>query len=53
MTTLRAGYADDLPQITAIYAHHVHDGAGSFETEALTLATFAIQTVATDKINQP
>lgn len=53
MTTPRSGHAADLPQITAIYAHHVHTGTGSFETEALTLATFAIQTVAKATINQP
>lgn len=38
MTVIRASHADDLPQITAIYAHHVKSGTGSFETEAPTLA---------------
>ena len=38
MTIIRASHDSDLPQITAIYAHHVHNGTGSFETEAPTLA---------------
>ena len=38
MTIIRASHADDLPQITAIYAHHVLNGTGSFEVEAPTLA---------------
>ncbi len=38
MTIIRASRADDLPQITAIYAHHVLNGTGSFETDAPTLA---------------
>lgn len=41
MTIIRASHADDLPQITAIYAHHVLNGTGSFETEAPTLAEMA------------
>lgn len=36
--TLRPATADDLPAITAIYAHHVLHGLASFETEAPTLA---------------
>jgi L-amino acid N-acyltransferase YncA len=35
---LRPAIAADLPAITAIYAHHVHTGLASFETEAPTLA---------------
>ena len=31
--TIRAARADDLPAITAIYAHHVRHGAASFELE--------------------
>ena len=41
MTIIRASNADDLPQITAIYAHHVLNGTGSFETEAPTLDEMA------------
>ena len=41
MTVIRASQTDDLPQITAIYAHHVLSGTGSFETEAPTLAEMA------------
>lgn len=41
MTVIRASHADDLPQIMAIYAHHVLNGTGSFETEAPTLAEMA------------
>ena len=41
MTIIRASHDSDLPQITAIYAHHVHSGTGSFETEAPTLAEMA------------
>ena len=37
MTIIRASHDSDLPQITAIYAHHVRSGTGSFETEAPTL----------------
>ena len=33
---LRPATAADLPAITAIYAHHVEHGTGSFETEAPT-----------------
>ena len=35
---LRTATADDLPAITAIYAHHVSHGTGTFETEPPTLA---------------
>ena len=41
MTIIRASNADDLPQITAIYAHHVLNGTGSFETEAPSLDEMA------------
>jgi L-amino acid N-acyltransferase YncA len=33
MTIIRASQDADLPQITAIYAHHVLHGTGTFETE--------------------
>jgi L-amino acid N-acyltransferase YncA len=33
MPTIRASAEADLPQITAIYAHHVLHGTGTFETE--------------------
>jgi L-amino acid N-acyltransferase YncA len=32
MTTIRPGREEDLQQITAIYAHHVLHGTGTFET---------------------
>jgi L-amino acid N-acyltransferase YncA len=35
---LRPATPDDLPAITAIYAHHVLHGTGTFETEPPTLA---------------
>ena len=38
MTIIRASQDGDLPQITAIYPHHVRSGAGSFEIDAPTLA---------------
>lgn len=41
MTIIRASHADDLTQIAAIYAHHVLNGTGSFETEAPTVAEMA------------
>jgi L-amino acid N-acyltransferase YncA len=41
MTIIRASHADDMPQVTAIYAHHVLNGTGSFETEAPTLDEMA------------
>ena len=41
MTIIRASHDGDLPQITAIYAHHVLNGTGSFETEAPTLTEMA------------
>lgn len=33
MTLIRPSRADDVPAITAIYAHHVLHGTGTFETE--------------------
>ena len=36
MTTIRPSREEDLPAITAIYAHHVLHGTGTFETEAPT-----------------
>ena len=33
MTIIRASREEDLPAITAIYAHHVLHGTGTFETE--------------------
>lgn len=38
MTTIRPSREDDLHAITAIYAHHVLNGTGTFETEPPTLA---------------
>ena len=38
MPTIRASLDADLPTITAIYAHHVLHGTGTFETEPPTLA---------------
>ena len=38
MTTIRASIGADLPEITAIYAHHVINGTGTFEIDAPTLA---------------
>ncbi|AMM25608.1 GNAT family N-acetyltransferase [Variovorax sp. PAMC 28711] len=38
MTTIRPSREDDLAAITAIYAHHVLHGTGTFETEPPTLA---------------
>ena len=32
MTTIRPSHDQDLPAITAIYAHHVRHGTGTFET---------------------
>ncbi len=37
MTIVRPSRDEDLPQITAIYAHHVLHGNGTFETEPPTL----------------
>jgi len=34
MPIIRPSHPDDIPQITAIYTHHVLHGTGSFETEA-------------------
>ena len=36
MTTIRPSREEDIPAITAIYAHHVLHGTGTFETEAPT-----------------
>ena len=38
MTTIRASIDADLPEITAIYAHHVLNGTGTFEIDPPTLA---------------
>ena len=34
LLTVRAAHAEDLPAITAIYAHHVRHGTASFELES-------------------
>ncbi|MEO7159169.1 MAG: N-acetyltransferase family protein [Polaromonas sp.] len=34
MPLIRPSRDEDIPAITAIYAHHVHHGTGTFETEA-------------------
>lgn len=41
MLTLRPSSESDLPAITAIYAHHVTHGTGTFETTPPTLADMA------------
>ena len=41
MTTIRPSRDEDLAAITAIYAHHVLQGSGTFETEAPTEADMA------------
>ena len=41
MTLLRASLDTDLPAITAIYAHHVLHGTGTFETEAPSVTDMA------------
>jgi phosphinothricin acetyltransferase len=33
MPIIRPSQSSDIPQITAIYAHHVHHGTGTFEVE--------------------
>ena len=38
MTLIRPSLEADLPAVTAIYAHHVLNGTGTFETEAPSLA---------------
>lgn len=38
MTLIRPSLDADLPAVTAIYAHHVLNGTGTFETEAPSLA---------------
>ncbi|RZI65060.1 GNAT family N-acetyltransferase [Variovorax guangxiensis] len=39
--TLRPSRDDDIPAITAIYAHHVQNGTGTFETESPNAADMA------------
>ena len=41
MLTIRPSRDEDLPAITAIYAHHVLHGTGTFETEPPTAADMA------------
>ena len=41
MPLIRPSRDEDLPAITAIYAHHVCHGTGSFETEAPSVADMA------------
>jgi L-amino acid N-acyltransferase YncA len=41
MTTIRPSHDSDLPAITAIYAHHVLHGTGTFETTPPTQAEMA------------
>jgi len=41
MTTIRPSHDDDVEAITAIYAHHVLHGTGTFETEPPTTADMA------------
>jgi L-amino acid N-acyltransferase YncA len=41
MTTIRPSRDEDVPAITAIYAHHVHHGTGTFETEPPTVEDMA------------
>ena len=41
MTTIRPSHDQDLPAITAIYAHHVLHGTGTFETTPPTPAEMA------------
>jgi phosphinothricin acetyltransferase len=41
MTIIRASQDGDLPQITAIYAHHVLNGTGTFETEPPSVSDMA------------
>ena len=41
MSTLRASRDDDVPHVTAIYAHHVLHGTGTFETTPPTEADMA------------
>ena len=41
MNTIRPSCEDDLPAITALYAHHVLNGTGTFETEPPTEAEMA------------
>ena len=41
MPLIRSSHDTDLPAITAIYAHHVLHGTGTFETEPPTVADMA------------
>jgi L-amino acid N-acyltransferase YncA len=41
MTSIRPSRESDLPQVTAIYAHHVLHGTGTFETDPPTEADMA------------
>ena len=41
MTTIRASSDHDIPAITAIYAHHVLNGTGTFETTPPTVQNMA------------
>ena len=41
MPTIRSSRADDIPAIAAIYAHHVLNGTGTFETEPPSAAELA------------
>jgi L-amino acid N-acyltransferase YncA len=43
MLLIRPSRDDDLPAITAIYAHHVLHGTGTFETEAPSVADMTIR----------
>ena len=43
MPTIRPSQPKDIPQITAIYAHHVKHGTGSFEVEPPSEADMALR----------
>lgn len=45
MTTIRPSRDEDIPAITAIYAHHVLHGTGTFETEPPTPGDMAARRV--------
>ena len=45
MLLIRPGRDEDLPAITAIYAHHVLHGTGTFETEPPSVADMATRRV--------
>jgi phosphinothricin acetyltransferase len=53
MTTIRPSRDEDLAAITAIYAHHVLQGTGTFETEAPTEADMAGRRADVITKNQP